>query len=45
MAILRTGKHEEHHRKLTFREEYLATLRKHNIEFDQQFVFDDEIVA
>ena len=35
----------EHHRKLTFREEYLATLRKHNIEFDQQFVFDDEIVA
>ncbi len=31
---------EEHHRKRTFQEEYLAFLRKHEIEYDPRFVFD-----
>ncbi len=34
-----------HHRKCTFRDEYFQMLRKHEIEFDERFVFDDEIVA
>jgi len=31
---------EEHHRTRTFQEEYLALLRKHGIEFDEQYVWD-----
>lgn len=30
----------EHHRTKTFQEEYLAFLRKHEIEFDERYVFD-----
>jgi putative transposase len=30
----------EHHRTRTFQEEYLAFLRKHEIEFDERYVFD-----
>ncbi len=35
---------EEHHRKKTFEEEFLAILNKHNIEFDMRYVFDKEII-
>jgi putative transposase len=31
---------ESHHRKRTFREEYIDILIKNEIEFDQQFLFD-----
>ena len=34
----------EHHLKKTFEEEFLAILRKHNIEFDKRYVFDREII-
>ena len=35
----------EHHRKKTFEEEFLAILKKHNIEFDIQYVFEQEFIA
>ena len=35
----------EHHRKLTFREEYLAILKKHQIEFDAKYVFEQEVIG
>ena len=31
---------ESHHKKRTFREEYIDILTKNEIEFDQQFLFD-----
>ena len=31
---------EEHHRKVSFREEYLKFLHAHEVEFDERFVFD-----
>jgi REP element-mobilizing transposase RayT len=31
---------ESHHKKRTFREEYIDILTKNEIEFDQQFIFD-----
>jgi len=31
---------ESHHKKRTFREEYIDILTKYEIEFDQQFLFD-----
>jgi REP element-mobilizing transposase RayT len=31
---------QEHHRKLTFREELLGLLRKHGIEYDERFLWD-----
>jgi putative transposase len=30
---------KEHHRKMTFEDEYLELLRKHKIEFDPKYVF------
>ena len=36
---------KKHHRKVSFRDEYLALLQKHKIEYDEQFVFDEENVA
>lgn len=30
----------EHHKKRTFREEYLDFLEKFNVEYDQRFIFD-----
>lgn len=38
MAYIRNQR--EHHRTKTFQEEYLAFLRKHEIEFDERYVFD-----
>ncbi|MDD4890368.1 MAG: IS200/IS605 family transposase [Phycisphaerae bacterium] len=29
---------EEHHRKMSFRDELIALLRKHNIEFEEQYI-------
>jgi len=31
---------EEHHRHVTFQEEYLKFLKRHDIEYDERFVFD-----
>ena len=31
---------EEHHRKMTFQDEFRALLRRHNIEFDERYVWD-----
>ncbi len=31
---------EEHHRTMTFQEEYRAILRKHGIDFDERYVWD-----
>jgi hypothetical protein len=30
---------EAHHRKMSFDEEFLASLRKHGVAFDPKFVF------
>jgi REP element-mobilizing transposase RayT len=35
----------EHHAEVSFEDEYLAFLRRHGIEFDERYVFDDEVVA
>jgi REP element-mobilizing transposase RayT len=35
----------EHHRHQSFEDEYLAMLRKHDVEFDPQYVFEMEIVT
>jgi REP element-mobilizing transposase RayT len=39
------ARQREHHRKMTFHDEYLSILQKHRIEFDPKFVFEQEIVA
>ena len=31
---------EEHHRRLSFQEEYIAFLKRHEIAYDERFVFD-----
>jgi REP element-mobilizing transposase RayT len=31
---------EEHHRVRTFREEFLALLKRHNIEYDERHIWD-----
>ncbi len=31
---------EEHHRKETFQEEYMAFLKKYKIDFDERYVWD-----
>ena len=31
---------EKHHRKLTYKEEFLAFLRKHGIDYDERYVWD-----
>lgn len=33
-------KQEEHHRKITFREEYIQFLKRFEIEYDERFLFD-----
>ena len=35
----------EHHRHLTFRDEYLQMLKKHRIEFEMKYVFESENVG
>lgn len=34
------GNQREHHSRITFAEEYLGLLRKHEIDFDERFVLD-----
>jgi putative transposase len=34
------ARQEEHHRKMTFEEEYIAFLEKHGIPYDRRYVFD-----
>ncbi|MFH1110765.1 MAG: IS200/IS605 family transposase [Planctomycetota bacterium] len=34
------ARQDEHHRKQTFQDELRALLRKHNIEFDERYVWD-----
>ena len=36
---------EEHHRRQSFKDEYITFLNKHNIEYDRRYVFDDEHVG
>ena len=31
---------EEHHKRMTFQEEFLALLQKHNIPYDERYVWD-----
>ena len=31
---------EEHHRAMTFQEEFLALLRKHNVPYDERYLWD-----
>ena len=31
---------EEHHRKMTFKDEFIALLRKHECEYDERYVWD-----
>jgi putative transposase len=35
----------EHHQRQTFQDEYLELLRRHQIEFDPKFVFEQEVIA
>jgi putative transposase len=34
----------EHHKRRTFHDEYLEILRRNGIEFDERYVFDEEII-
>ena len=34
------ARQEEHHRKKTFQEEYRELLEKHQIEFDERYIWD-----
>ena len=45
IVIAYINRQEEHHAKQTFEDEYFVMLRKHRIEFDERFVFDDEIIG
>jgi len=36
---------EEHHRKMSFTEEYIAILRKHEIAFETKYLFEQEHVG
>ena len=31
---------EEHHRKMTFQEEFLALLKKHRIAYDERYLWE-----
>ncbi len=36
---------EQHHRKLTFREEYRLFLSRHGIEFNEKYLFEEEHIT
>ena len=36
---------KDHHRKMTFQEEFIAMLKKHAIGYDESYVWNDEVVA
>jgi REP element-mobilizing transposase RayT len=31
---------EDHHKKMSFKEEFLSMLKKHNIEYDEKYIWD-----
>ena len=31
---------EEHHQKMTFQEEFMVLLKKHNVEYDERYLWD-----
>jgi len=31
---------EQHHRKMTFQEEFLALLKKHRVQFDERYLWE-----
>ena len=31
---------EEHHRKMSFQDEFIALLRKHNLEYDDRYLWE-----
>jgi REP element-mobilizing transposase RayT len=35
----------EHHQRISFEDEYIATLKKHGIEYDPRYVFDSEHIG
>ena len=35
----------QHHQKQSFEDEYFQTLRLHEVDFDERYVFDDELVG
>ena len=35
---------EKHHKRITFREEYIELLKKFNIEYDEKYIFEDIIL-
>ena len=39
------GRQKEHHLKQSFEDEYLSTLRKHKINFDKRYLFEDEFIG
>jgi putative transposase len=47
MQVCLAGGHvlnqEEHHRKVSFREEYIAFLKEYEIDFEERFLFDDVV--
>ena len=34
------GNQKEHHKKITFQDEYRAILKKYNVEYDERYVWD-----
>ena len=32
---------EEHHKKLSFREEYISFLKKYGVDYDERYIFDE----
>lgn len=36
---------EQHHRKTSFHDEFVTLLRRHEIEFDRKYVFEDEQIV
>ncbi len=39
-TILYIKNQEEHHRKMTFQEEFLALLKKHHIPYDDRYLWE-----
>ncbi len=38
-------KQEVHHREMTFKAEFVALLKRHEVEFDSKYVFEEEHIA
>lgn len=34
------ARQEEHHREITFQEEYLAFLKKYKVDYDERYIWD-----